>query len=238
VPVLVDAEIEQLALLVALTPLASPDRPMLVRRLAEDYVEVEKAAGTPPAARERGWRQAIRFYSMLMDEYSGAPSANFPSNPPRPYHALDEVAYDLAYEHERAGDDASARHGYAEIVTKFPSSTYVPKAYLALGERRFAEMRSNQDAMKLAGTWGGAWAEKWDRTWATYRKVLETPAAENPVYGYAWYKLGYVYVNLGHRFLARYAFQQAVDFATTFPETPGAKILGDEAQAQVDRLSR
>lgn len=232
-------EIDQLQALLVTLPFASLDRPMVVRRLAEDNVEIEKASEVPEAARDHAGKEAIRFYSVLIAEYSGDPSATFPSSPPRPYHALDEVTYYRALEYERAGDDDSALHAYSEIIVKSPTSAYVPKAYLALGERRFEAMRNDKDASRCAGTSDRAWASKWDRTWATYREnVLATPAAENPVYGYAWYKLGYVYANVRQRFLARYAFQQAVDFAARFPETPGAKVLGEDAQARINLLSR
>jgi tetratricopeptide (TPR) repeat protein len=220
---LVVVEIQQLESLFRATSVASPDRPMLLRRLAEDYVELEKEAGNAPPIRERARKEAIRYYATLLAEYSGQPSPTFPSSPPPAYAQLDEAAYYLAYEHEQAGDLPNARRAYYELITRSPGSRLVPRAYLAFGELFAAEAASDPT--------------KWQLAQAAFTKVVATPPPANDVYGYAWYRLGHVFVSEGDRARAADAFHKAVDFAAAFPQLPGSQALGAEAQGQMRALS-
>ena len=165
-------EIQQLESLLHATENTSSDRPKLLRRLAEDYVELENAAfrektsaevardaakrGNPRGAAqqqsiadsrkktmERSRKAAIRYYSLLVDDYSGQPSTTFPQNPPPAYAGLDEVYYYLAYEYEQAGDTANARRVYLDLITKTPNSKYISNAYLAFGELFFNEAQGD-----------------------------------------------------------------------------------------------
>ena len=153
-------EISQLQSLYNTTDLRSKDRPQLLRRLAEDYVELENAAfrekteaevrrdelkktNATDAGKQQtivlqrnksmlGARKAsIAYYSLLVDDYSGQPSKTFPSNPPPSYPLLDEVYYYLAYEYEQGGDTVNARRVYLDLITKTPNSKYISNAYLA-----------------------------------------------------------------------------------------------------------
>src|SRR5579883_3077118 len=115
-------EIQQLESLYKSTDLRSKDRPMLLRRMAEDYVELENAAFREKTeaevkrdnfkksnTREAGRQQAIansrktaiNYYTQLVTDYSGQPSDHFQSSPPPVYPQLDEVYYYLAYEYEQ-----------------------------------------------------------------------------------------------------------------------------------------
>src|SRR6185312_5169645 len=105
-------------------------------RLAEDYVELENAAfrektvaevardeqkaknprgaaqqqsisSARKVTMEKARKAAIRYYSILVDDYSGQPSQTFPQNPPPAYPGLDEIYYYLAYEYEQSGDTAN-----------------------------------------------------------------------------------------------------------------------------------
>ncbi len=219
-------EIQGLESLFQATPASSPDRPLLVRRLAEDYVELGKAASTSvpvpsgggaktlrsarvsTAARAR--KEAIRHYTTLLDGYSAGPT---------PYAQLDEVAYYLAYEHERAGDRVSARRFYLDLIMHWPGSRFVPKAYLAFGDMFFDEAMTD--------------ASKWDVAGTAYAKVLAAPPPANEAYGYAWYRLAYVVANKGDRARAQEDFKRAADWATSFPQQPGAAPLRAEAEAQM-----
>src|SRR5262249_15279902 len=86
---LVITEIQGIEQLLAATPKTAPDRPQILRRLAESYVEL--TCGTPSDVnRTRKARsQAIDRYTLLKNEY--------PS-----YPAKDEVLYYLALEYELA----------------------------------------------------------------------------------------------------------------------------------------
>lgn len=215
-------EIQQLESLLRATSVTSRDRPMILRRLAEDYVELERAARDAPPVVDRARKEAIADYTTLLTEYSGQPSQTFPVAPPA-YPQLDEVAYYLGFEHEQAGDLANARRVYFELISKMPSSRYIPRAYLAFGELFAGEAMSDPS--------------KWDLAKQAYTKVLSIPPPANEVYGYAWYRLAYVLVNQGDAAHARDAFQKTVDFATSFPQLPGSATLGAEAQEQLKSLA-
>jgi tetratricopeptide (TPR) repeat protein len=111
---LVATELQNLENLLAVTPMNSPDRPQLLRRLAEDYVEQRKSTGA-------GGDKAIDRYSTLTQQY--------PS-----YPLLDEVLYFVAIEYEAAQKLMDARKTYYELIKQHPSSRYIPAAYFAFGE--------------------------------------------------------------------------------------------------------
>ena len=141
-------EIQGLERLFKQTKKNSPDRPQLLRRLAEGYVELEAAAVRDEIAEdlaaqdtkkkspekagahkaeatkakkvgEAARSSAIKYYSMMKDQYPN-------------YSKLDEVLYYLAYEHEQGKDYQNARKVYFELIEKSPQSPYIPNAYLAL----------------------------------------------------------------------------------------------------------
>jgi TolA-binding protein len=244
-------EIQQLEALSKSTSAQSLSRPLLIRRLAEDYVELENAAfrekvqaeakrdeltGADPAqaAREQARadsrrttmdaarRAAINNYTLLVDEYAGHPSATFPSNPPPAYPELDGVYYYLAYEYEQAADTANARRVYFDLITKAPNSKYVPYAYLSFGELFFMEAKANPS--------------KWDLARQAYEKVVSSPPPGNKCYAYAWYKLALVNLNQGDGLRARDAFQKAEDAANQFPDLPQSSRVRAVARAELARL--
>ena len=187
---LLTAEISGLERLNAQTKKNSADRPQLIRRLAEGYVELESAALRDKIAADikaqdakakkqpadkfrqeatqaekivqaaRG--KAISYYTKMKNEYPT-------------YSKIDEVLYYLAYEHEQAQDYKNARAVYFELIQKSPKSPYIPNAYLAFGELFFQEAQGDPS--------------KWDLAAAAYQEVCKYPAPENKVYGYALYKL-------------------------------------------------
>ena len=109
-------EIEGISRLFEATRAASKDRPAILRRLAEDWVELEKAydrTGQSPGAAEAR-RQAIEAYTRLEKEY--------PS-----YVQLDQVLYYLGLEYERAGKEDEAGASYADLERRFPQSRFASK---------------------------------------------------------------------------------------------------------------
>src|ERR1700742_3738156 len=185
-------EITGLEGLYATTRKKSPDRPQLVRRLAEGYVELESAANRDKiqgevdaddakkaknkakydksraeAAKAKkvldsARQNAIKFYNVMKKDYPN-------------YSKIDEVLYYLAYEYEQAGDLDNARKVYYELIQTAPKSKYIPNAYLAFGELFF------QDAM--------ADPSKWALAAEAYKQVQKYPPPDNKVYGYSHYKL-------------------------------------------------
>ncbi len=225
-------EIQGLESLFRTTPKNSPDRVDLARRLSEDYIELENAAfkektqaevdrdgfkKTNPAA--AGQKQTLvnssatimngarangeKYYNLIKTEYPN-------------YSKLDEVLYYLAYEYEQSNDNANARKVYLELINKRPDSKYIPNAYLAFGELFFNEAQGDPS--------------KWALAEQAYIKVIEFPADKNKVYGYAWYKLGYVFWNKGEFEKALNAFKKTIDWGNAYSQQPGASKLADSAR--------
>jgi tetratricopeptide (TPR) repeat protein len=156
----------------------SPERPVLLRRLADEYVALETVAQRETGERAQAIvqvarRKAIAYYAQLAAEYAkwcaGA--------------CTDEVLFHLASEHEAAGETAEARRAYHEIIRSWPASRYLPNAYLSFAELFFEE--AGRDPAKLAP------AEK------AYQEVLRFPPPDNKLAAYAHYKLAYVHFNRG-----------------------------------------
>ncbi len=225
-------EIGGLEQLFSKTAKNAPDRVTLARRLAEDYVELETVAfrektqaeidrdaakkGNPAeagkkqaAANQAGGlmakarAQAQNYYSIIKNEYPN-------------YQQLDEVLYYLAYEYEQANDNKNARAVYYELIQKRPDSKYIPNAYLAFGELFFNEAAGDPS--------------KWELAKQAYMEVIKFPAEKNKVYGYAWYKLGYVLWNQGDFKQALNSFKKTIDWGNSYAQTPGASKLADSAR--------
>lgn len=225
-------EIQGLESLFKTTPKNSPDRVELARRLSENYVELESAAFKEKTQAEidrdnlkktnpnaAGQKQAAansaaqimqkarvnaqKYYSLIKTEYPN-------------YSKLDEVLYYLAYEYEQSNDNQNARKIYYELINKRPDSKYIPHAYLAFGELFFNEAQGDPS--------------KWDLAAQAYTEVIKFPPEKNKVYGYAWYKLGYVFWNQSAFEKALNAFKKTIDWGTAYKDQPGASKLADSAR--------
>ena len=233
-------ELRKLEQLDSDSPVAGPERPASLRRLAEGYVELESAAlrdqidrETRAAARPnepsdaaalradakrlaavvaaaRG--SAIKSYRFLATRYP-----TFCVGPD--LHCGDEVLYFLAYEHQQDNHDDEARKVYLELVKSFPQSKYIPNAYLAFAERLFIDAQSDPSNLALAEQ--------------AYLKAAEIPPPGNQVWGYAHYKLGFVYWNRGDMPRALAEFKQVIEFGAKFPTLPNAERLGASARKDI-----
>jgi TolA-binding protein len=224
-------EIQGLERLLRETKKNSPDRPQLVRRLAEGYVELEAAgvrdysaaelvvtdkkapasekskarstAGQAKKIAEASRQNAIKYYTMMKDQYPN-------------YSKLDEVLYYLAYEYEQAKDLNNARKVYFELIEKAPQSPYIPNAYLAFGELYFQEAQGDPSKFDLAA--------------AAYKEVIKYQPPKNKVYGYARYKLGYVHWNKGEYAETLNEFKAVIEYGDKFSDLPNAKQLAKSAR--------
>lgn len=214
------------------TPKKSPDRPQLIRRLAEGYVELESAAlrdktaseieaqdnkkKNPGKARKArteaaqakkivaaARKKAIAYYTLMKNAYPN-------------YSKIDEVLYYLAYEYEQANDFQNARKVYFELIQKAPKSPYIPNAYLAFGELFFQEAHADP--------------AKWDLAAAAYKEVIKYPPPNNKVYGYSRYKLGYVHWNKGDYAEALNEFKKVIEYGDQYSQLPNAKQLAKAAR--------
>ncbi|HKO48093.1 MAG TPA: hypothetical protein VJV79_10235 [Polyangiaceae bacterium] len=224
-------EIQGLERLYKRTAKKSPDRPQLTRRLAEGYVELESAAqrdkiaadiSAQDAKRKKqdaskfrsdaaaadkilaaARKSAIAYYTLMKTDYPD-------------YSKIDEVLYYLAYEYEQGGDLKNARATYFELIQKAPKSTYIPNAYLAFGELFFQEAQGDPS--------------KWELSAAAYKEVIKYPPPNNKVYGYARYKLGYVFWNKGEYANALNEFKKVIEYGDTYGDLPNAKQLAKSAR--------
>jgi len=229
-------EISGLERLYARTPRKSPDRAQLVRRLAEGYVELESAATRDKikadidaddakkakqkgkydqAMREANAAQqivvksrenAIKYYTRMKKDYPD-------------YSKIDEILYYLAYEYEQAKDLERARNVYLELIEKAPNSPYVPNAYLAFGELFFVEAMGDPS--------------KWALAESAYKEVIKYKPPQNKVYGYALYKLGYVYWNSGEYAQAIQEFKNVIEYGDKYSDMPNAKLIQKSARRDI-----
>lgn len=189
--------------LLASTSKASPDRPKLLRRLAETYVAIEAAAqregekGEPVARAAR--QKAIEHYEALAAEHPSFCAGGDKG-------CGDAVLFYLAYEYEQARETAKAQATYRELIKSWPQSRYLPNAFLAFAEAFFEE--GARDPSKLA------LAER------AYEQVLRFPPPENQVAGYAHYKLAYVYFNKGDTAQALAEMTKAIEVSEQTPRSP------------------
>ncbi len=228
-------EIGRLEALYKATGKGASDRAQIMRRLAEDYVELENVAfrnktqaeidrdalkkSNPAEAGKKqalvdasgkvlktARRNAINYYSSLKNDYPN-------------YAQLDEILYYLAYEYEQANDYGNARTAYYELINKRPDSKYIPNAYLAFGELFFNEAQGDPS--------------KWDTARQAYEKVTTYPEDSTKVWGYAWYKLAYVHWNTGAFEKSLDAFKKTIDHGVKFAQQPNAAKLADAARRDI-----
>jgi tetratricopeptide (TPR) repeat protein len=229
-------EISGLERLYKRTPRRSPDRAQLVRRLAEGYVELESAATRDKIkadidaedakkAKQKGKydsskresnaaqqivvksrENAIKYYTRMKKDYPD-------------YSKIDEILYYLAYEYEQAKDLERARNVYLELIEKAPNSPYVPNAYLAFGELFFTEAMGDPS--------------KWALAESAYKEVIKYKPPQNKVYGYALYKLGYVYWNSGEYAQAIQEFKNVIEYGDKYADMPNAKLIQKSARRDI-----
>ncbi|MCH2108582.1 MAG: tetratricopeptide repeat protein, partial [Polyangiaceae bacterium] len=224
-------EVKRTDALYKTTPKGTAEHQQLVLRLAEGWAEVEQASvrdktildikimdlkkakkDTTKARKELAQakgieeyarKKAIGYYQRMSKWYSK-------------YSKIDEVLYYLAFEYEQGGDFDKAREAYTKLIEERPDSSYAPSAYLAFGELFFQEAAADPD--------------KWGMAEMFYKKVLTYPAPKNKLYGYAHYKLGYVYWNQGYYKDALKEFKAVIKYGMTYSDLPNAAQLAKSAR--------
>lgn len=115
------------------------------------------------------------------------------------------------------GDKDGARAAFIELIKKWPSSRYVAEAYVALGDLSFEA--ADPARMKEAEQ--------------EYLEAVKFPPPDNRVYGYAWYKLAFVYWNRGEGSPSLAAFKKVIDYGAQHPQDANAAKLRIEAMRDV-----
>lgn len=241
-------EIQGLESLFASTPKNAPDRPKLMRRLAEGYVELESAAfrdktenqikadeakrknpaqatnfknesGKADKIMVAARQAAIKYYTLLKSQYPKWCQSTNASDPAKSTGCTDEVLYYLAYEYEQAQQLDQARKVYFELIQNWPQSKFIPNAYLAFGELFFNEAQGDPS--------------KWGLAEKSYLEVTKYPAPDNKVWGYAHYKLGYVYWNQGDFVKAMSEFKKTIEYGQQYAQLPNAAQLAVAARRDI-----
>jgi len=143
--------------------------------------------------------EAVKVYQFLVTKPTFAK-----------YKRLDEAIYFYAFELGQLKREAEMQEAYLRLIREYPTSKYIPNAYLSFADFKFA---NNQipDALKL------------------YQKIVDG-YKDSPVYAYALYKMAWCYLNpIGT------AEPQYRESLNKFVETIGATLAGkagNEANAK------
>lgn len=127
------------------TKKTAPDRPALLRRLAESHVELSRAA-----AREGAMDEAKVARALALSRYQDL------ENDHPTFAKMDEVLYFHALELEMAHDLTGARKTFYVLIKDHPSSSYVGPAYFAFGEMFHVDAQTDPSKKSLADQ---AWQE-------------------------------------------------------------------------------
>ncbi|MEO7096322.1 MAG: tetratricopeptide repeat protein [Polyangiales bacterium] len=224
---------------------------LIARRLAESYYELERIEqaevldlttkillgakkndpAVPKMKEDKGKAEALRdksqdrvvfLYRQIVDKHED-------------YSKLDEVLYYLAYEYEQRkatdpNDKAQikmerenkekALATYLELIKKRPKSKFVSAAYIAYGDLYFEDALNGKIDWKIP-------LEAYDRV------IASGEPPDNKQWGYAQYKKGFIYWNLGQYKDAVTAFKKAIEFGTKFSDLPKAPQIAEEARKEL-----
>jgi TolA-binding protein len=223
-----DALITKVRSLIEVSAEDDPQKPDFYFRAGELYVENQrfyfnqahaldqKIFELPPARRaplqaeQQGYlKQEQRWLLEAVKAYIGA--SRYPK-----YERMDEVLFRLAALLMSVKKDDQAREYFHRLIKDYPTSKYIPDAYLAFAEHAFE---------------GG----EMDAALRFYEKVEQFP--KSSVYPYAVYKKGWCYVNLGDHKTALETFVGVVRLTQGKP--PGDRqqldVLAKEAKKDVVR---
>ena len=240
-------EIANVSRLLKNTKQSSSEKPGLMRRLAENYVELESSLYREQIEKEtfadeirrlnrvrsakfrkeaknikkrvaKTRKNAIKLYKKLAKNHA-AFCRRPGANKPEDRGCGDEVLYYLAYEYEQAKALGKARDVYLKLIKDWPKSRFVPSAFLAFGELYFNEAMTDPT--------------RWALAQQAYEKVVSYKAPKNKLWGYAAYKLGYVHWNQGRFEKAIDQFKRVIEFGMKHKELPNANGLISAARRDI-----
>lgn len=149
---------------------------------ANDKAAMEKAKAAKEAKLEESKGQA----KLAVDQYSEIIQKH------KDFERNDEVLYFLGQNLMEMGDERKSLVAYKRLIEKYPKSKYLPDAHLAFGEYYFNASKGKRDQIEKA--------------LASYKDAAKF--TDNKVYGYAIYKQGWCYFNLGE-------YEKAMDMYKT-----------------------
>ncbi len=172
--------------------------------------------------RDKSQQRVVDLYQYIIDKHDD-------------YAKLDEVMYYLAYEYEQQkatdpNDKAQikkereakekALQTYLLLIKKRPKSKFVSAAYIAYGDLYFEDALNGKIDWKIP-------LEAYDRV------IQSGDPPENKQWGYAQYKKGFIYWNLGQYKDAVTSFKKAIEFGTKFSDLPKAPQIAEEARKEL-----
>ena len=206
-----DAQIKTLQRLVDVTNDQDPEKPDLLFRMAELYGEQEHYYNFRAReidqkvfdAQQKGQTGMVSQLKSQQADYekkekqwllSAVKAYKLVADNPvyEKYKNMDQVLFYLAYLLTQQKRDDLARPFFKRLIKDFPKSQFIPYAFLSFGEYYF-EQKQLEDALKF------------------YDKVLQFP--DSPVFGFAKYKEGWVYFNLGDFKQALATFVAVIELA-------------------------
>ena len=234
-------EIQNMEVLFASVPPNAPDRPQIMRRLAEDYYELASRAardkqsaqdrlaqGDQRAAREieksdrlipAAQKKMIDYYEMLTQKHPNFCQSPNATDPTKSVGCNDDALYFMGLEYTRMGQAEKARRTYLKLIQGFPYSPWIPSAYLAFGEFFLAE--------------GQADPAKLDYAKQAYEKVVQYPPPRNEVFGFAHYRLAQVHQLKQDYPSALSHFMKASEFVVNNGLLRGSPVLGQTVRRSV-----
>jgi TolA-binding protein len=108
--------------------------------------------------------EAVKVYKVLVTKPQFAK-----------YKRIDEAMYFYAFELGQLKREAEMKEAYLRLIREYPTSKYIPNAYLSFADYFFGQNQINE-ALQL------------------YQKIVDG-YRDSPVYAYALYKMGWCYLN-------------------------------------------
>ncbi len=185
---LVNAQIDKMRRLIQVTGDDDPQKPDFLFRLGELYSEKQqfnfnKARGLDqkiyemqPSQRGQLQSEQRKYEAEQQKWLLEAVKAFIAATKFRKYERMDEVLFRLAYLLTSVKKEDQAREFFHRLIKDYPTSKYIPDAYLSFAEYYF-DKGEMDNALKF------------------YEKVEQFP--KSSVYPYAVYKKGWCYVNQG-----------------------------------------
>src|SRR3954471_20588386 len=184
-----DKQINQMQRLIRVTEDDDPQKADFYFRLAELFAEKQryyffqarsldqKIFDAKNASEKSTYQRQQQDFDKQQEKWLlQAVSTYIESSKFKKYARMDEVLFKLAYLLQSVKKEDQAREFFHRLIKDYPNSKYVPEAYLSFAEYYFSKGEMD-NALKF------------------YERVEQFP--KSPVYGYAVYKKGWCWINLG-----------------------------------------
>jgi TolA-binding protein len=130
----------------------SPDRARAEFEVAEAYADLESAAAAQGHEKPEHAKAAEKARALAILHYSACQSTGHAQSvgPQEEGFFLDRAAYELALEYQRGNDVAGTRKALFDVVSRYPTSRFVARAYLIFGELFVAEATADPSKYAFA----------------------------------------------------------------------------------------